>query len=297
VLVAAAMIAIATAASAASFVPAIGNAPWDSFLATEAPAPVAATTTAPATPAPTLPPSPTPSIDPATAGPAFTSPTPCRPPADIEAARVVSHGDFHKKIVALTFDDGLDPANTKQIVRILKKHKVNATFFPTGSALERFPDLWKSIAKAGFPIANHTYSHIELKGRCFEPQRRELAKAGAAFERLGIEEFPVMRPPYELFDETTRFASSAAGLQAVILWNVDTRDWAGASTSSIRASALRGGKGAIVLMHTFPEATAAALPGIIKGYKKRGFEFVTIGQMLGIAGAVPFPPKESPPAP
>jgi hypothetical protein len=46
-------------------------------------------------------------------------------------------------------------------------------------------------------------------------------------------------------------------------------------------------------MHTGPEATAAALTGIIKGYKKRGFTFVTIGQLLGLDGPVPFPPKVS----
>ena len=80
-------------------------------------------------------------------------------------------------------------------------------------------------------------------------------------------------------------------MQAVVLWGVDTRDWQGASVASIRRVALSGNKGSIVLMHTFPEATAAALPAIIKGYKKRGFTFVTIGQLLGVDGAVPFPPK------
>jgi peptidoglycan/xylan/chitin deacetylase (PgdA/CDA1 family) len=202
----------------------------------------------------------------------------------------VSHGNIHDKVIALTFDDGTNPDNTRQILRILQKEKVNATFFPTGRALERFPDIWRAIAKANYPIANHTYAHDGLAGQCFEAQRDALARASAVFDRLGIPEYPVMRPPYELFDETTTAAASAQGFAAVILWNIDTQDWQGAGARTIQRIALSGGRGAIVLMHTFPEATAAALPGIIKGYKARGFRFVTIGQLLGMDGPVPFPP-------
>jgi peptidoglycan/xylan/chitin deacetylase (PgdA/CDA1 family) len=223
--------------------------------------------------------------------PAVDGPIPCRPPENFEPARVVSHGDIHKKTVALTFDDGTDPENTKRILRILQKYKVNATFFPTGVSLERFPDVWKAVAKAKYPIANHTYGHPELAGKCFEPQRRELSRAQAILAGLGIEELPVMRPPYELWDDTTAVAASAVGIEAIILWNIDTRDWQGVSAATIRREALRGGRGSIVLMHTFPDSTAAALPAIIKGYRARGFEFVTMGQMLGIDGAVPYPPK------
>ena len=292
VLVLLAVITIGGATALASFAPAIGRS-LSAAISTVLPttAAVDGETSAPAT---NQPPSPAPSIGPVpSTTPAVSRPAPCRPPANIEAARVVSHGDIHHKTVALTFDDGTDPENTKRILRILRKYKVNATFFPTGKSMERFPDVWKAIARANYPIANHTYAHDELSGQCFEPQRRELTKAASIFDSLGIPQLPVMRPPYELFDETTEVAVSAAGLEAVILWNIDTNDWAGASVGSIRATALRGGRGSIVLMHTFPDATAAALPGIIKGYKARGFEFVTIGQMLGIEGAIPFPPKDA----
>jgi hypothetical protein len=98
-----------------------------------------------------------------------------------------------------------------------------------------------------------------------------------------------MRPPYEAWNRTTRVAATAAGEKAVVIWNIDTRDWAGASVALITRRALHGGDGAIVLMHTFPHATATALPAIIRGYRARGFRFPTIGQMLGIAGPVPFP--------
>lgn len=274
-----AVVATGGGAAMGGYIPALGSAPAQS---TAAMTPSAAPTrlsppTAPST-----------SPDPSTV-PTASVPPPCRPPASVELALVVSHGNIHEKVIALTFDDGTNPENTKQILRILQKYEVNATFFPTGRAMERFPDTWRAVAKANYPIANHTYLHDGLTGQCFESQRDALARASAVFDSLGIPEYPVMRPPYELFDETTAAAATAEGFDAVILWNIDTRDWQGASARTIRRIALSGGRGSIVLMHTFPEATASALPAIIKGYKARGFRFVTIGQLLGMDGPVPFP--------
>ena len=244
-------------------------------------------------PSPSTPGAPAPSAYPGpSTTPIASGPPACAAPVGAAQAVVVSHGDIHRKVVALTFDDGMNPENTRQILRILKREKVNATFFPTGRALERFPDVWRDVAKAKFPIANHTYGHDGLAGQCYEAQRLELAHAAAVFRTLGIPELPVMRPPYELWDDATNAAAAAEGLQAVVLWNIDTRDWQGASQATIRREALSGGRGSIVLMHTFPEATAAALPAIIRGYRARGFEFVTIGQMLEIDGPVPFPPAK-----
>jgi peptidoglycan/xylan/chitin deacetylase (PgdA/CDA1 family) len=268
-------VAVATTDPGAASTPPTFLTPGSSSLPGVSPLPSTGT---PSSPLPSVP-------------PVADEPVPCRPPPDIQTAVVRSHGDFKKKIVALTFDDGTNPDNTKQILRILQHEKVNATFFPTGIAMERFPDVWKAVARASFPIANHTYAHGALAGKCFEPQRHELARAAGVFATLGIPESPYMRPPYELWDETTEAAAASENLDAVILWNVDTGDWEGASAATIKRIALTGGRGSIILMHTFPEATAAALPGIIKGFKARGFEFVTIGQILGIDGPVPYPPK------
>jgi peptidoglycan-N-acetylglucosamine deacetylase len=256
-------------------------------------APVAAAGASPQVPVSAAPASAVPGAstpDGASPPPASPDAQSCDAPTSIEPARVVSHGDVAKKAVALTFDDGINPDNTRQILRILKREHVNATFFPTGVAMERFTDVWRDIATAGFPIANHTYGHETLAGRCYADQREELFRATAVFATLGIQQLPVMRPPYARWDDATAVAATAEGLSAVVLWNVDTGDWRrNVSAASIRRTALSGGRGSIILMHTFPEATAAALPGIIAGYRARGFEFVTIGQLLGIGGPVPFP--------
>ncbi|HEX2627279.1 MAG TPA: polysaccharide deacetylase family protein [Candidatus Limnocylindrales bacterium] len=211
------------------------------------------------------------------------------PPTGLTAARLVFHGDRKSKVIALTFDDGYDADTTQAILKILVKAKVNATFFPIGRAIEREPDTWKAIVAAGFPIGNHTQHHATLKGRCYDAQLRELTLQEATVQRiLGIEPMPMMRPPGGAKDRLTRLATTGAGETAVVMWDVDTKDWSGVSRRTITARALAGTNGSIVLMHTFVENTAAALPRIIAGYRARGYRFVTVGQLLGIPGPVPF---------
>lgn len=210
-------------------------------------------------------------------------------PAGIAAARVASHGSRDQKVVALTFDDGYGPTNTLRILEILRRAKANATFFPTGRAVELFPAVWREVAAAGFPIGDHTFDHHHLAGLCYATQVLELTRqADAVRDAVGHDPMPLMRPPFGSTDRNTPLAASAAGDDAVVLWDVDTRDWSGLSPWSIAKRALAGGKGSIILMHTMYAPTASALPRIIASYRARGFRFVTVGELLGVPGPVPF---------
>lgn len=214
----------------------------------------------------------------------------CRPPTGMDLAAVRYHGPRDEKLVALTFDDGWGGRNLRRILRTLVEKHVNATFFPVGQAVRHDPTTWRKVANAGFPIANHTFDHATLEGRCYLRQRDELLRARAVYARLlGVEPLPVMRPPGGLFDDTTRAAAASAGEDAIVLWDVDSRDWTGIGATQIQRNALAGTKGSIVVLHTSSASTLRALPRIIRGYRERGFEFVTIGQLLGIDGSVPFP--------
>ena len=210
------------------------------------------------------------------------------PPGDLQPAVVVDHGPRTKKVVALTFDDGNNKANVRRILAFLIKNRVNATFFPTGRSIELAPVTWQMVADAAYPIGNHTYNHRSLGGLCYEAQLQELMRGVRTFQAQPLPLQPIMRPPYEAFDERTRLAASAAGASHVILWDVDTEDWTGIGREAIARRALAGRAGSIVLMHTSSWATSAALPTIVKWYRKRGFEFVTVQQLLGIPGPVPF---------
>jgi len=228
----------------------------------------------------------------ASPGPADTPAPPpaCDPaPAGLTAAPVMSHGSRSRKVVALTFDDGYNPTNTLRILDVLRKYRVNATFFVTGRAVELFPAVWREVAGAGFPIGDHTYDHHDLKGLCFHAQLRELTRqADVLRDALGTGPVALMRPPYGARDRVTTLAAAAAGDEAIVTWDVDTRDWSGIGATAIARRALAGGKGSIVLMHTLYWTTASALPRIIAGYRARGFTFVTVGELLGVPGPVPF---------
>lgn len=211
-------------------------------------------------------------------------------PSWVTPAAVVYHGPTDEKVVALTFDDGWGGRTLRKILRVLRQKHVNATFFPVGQAVRLNPTTWRRIAAAGFPIANHTYDHRTLAGLCYSEQRLELARARHTYANvLGVSSLPVMRPPGGLFDDATLAAASSEGGPTIVLWDVDSSDWTGIGPRRIRSNALDGTKGSIVVLHTSSLSTVRALPGIIRGYRKRGFEFVTIGQLLGIAGPVPYP--------
>lgn len=222
---------------------------------------------------------------------ATPSPPPRCPdtPVDAVPATVVHHGSRTKKVVALTFDDGWNPSNVLKILAILQRAKVNATFFPTGQAIESSPATWRAVADAGFPVANHTYDHRRLKGVCYDSQLAEIARQDAVVRaQLGLTTQPYMRPPYGAYDGVTRLAATGDGEGAVVLWDVDSRDWSGISARAITTRALAGTDGSIIVMHTFVTNTVTALPSIIARYRARGFTFVTVGELLGIDGPTPF---------
>ena len=260
---------------------------FSNVIATASPPPLAPSPTTlvavvpTATPVPTVP-APTPAPTPGPDG--------CIPaPADVLPAAVISHGSRTGKVVALTFDDGNNASNVETILGFLNGHHVNATFFPTARAVELAPKTWARVAQLGYPMGNHTYHHTSLKGQCFEAQLAELNRAKRQFAEQGLPMQGFMRPPYEEFDPNTRLAASAAGEGYVILWDVDTFDWTGASRQTIVNRALAGRSGSIILMHTTSLATKSALYQIVDKFRKRGFRFVTVGQLLGVPGPVPFP--------
>jgi peptidoglycan/xylan/chitin deacetylase (PgdA/CDA1 family) len=213
-----------------------------------------------------------------------------RPRGSLATVPVVYHGSRGAKVVALTFDDGWDAENTERILSILTRSHTNATFFPIGRAMLRAPETWKKVEAAGYPIGNHTYDHQRLTGQCYLDQLVEISRQVEVCRTLlGADPMPLLRPPFGAQDLNTQFAASSAGELDVVDWDVDTRDWTGLSARSIARRALAGRNGSIVLMHTFVSNTATALPRIIAGYRARGFQFVTVGELLGIPGPVPFP--------
>jgi peptidoglycan/xylan/chitin deacetylase (PgdA/CDA1 family) len=198
------------------------------------------------------------------------------------------HGAPTAKRVALTFDDGWNLEHTQQIFAILQAKHAPATFFPVGRAVLRHPLTWHRIAAAGFPIGNHSWNHDDLSKLTAAKAQADMTKSRTAIERtIGVPAFAAVRPPYGAYDQTFLDAAQAAGMKGVILWNLDTDDWTGITPRKVVRAALKAGRGSIIVMHTDKSNTVKALPRIIDGLRARGFTLVTVGELIGLPGAIP----------
>ena len=215
---------------------------------------------------------------------------------------MVSHGSRAHPVIAITIDDGFSSKAVLADLAILERERVNATWFPIGRVVAADPATWRAVAAAGFPIANHTYSHGFLT-------RYGFARIVADIERdesfvatiIGRPLLPFVRPLGGSWNGTVLGAAAASGQRAVVLWDISVGDSAAmpsrANVDKLVRNASKGTNGSIILMHANGPYAQQALPRIIASYRERGFEFVTLGQMFGVDGAVPFPPASPPTSP
>jgi polysaccharide deacetylase family sporulation protein PdaB len=191
-----------------------------------------------------------------------------------------------KKLVALTFDDGPDNKYTTQVLDILKKNDVKATFFLVGTQVEKYPDTAKRIVDEGHSIGNHTWSHKDLTKQSDKVLDLEIDRTQEAIEdATGITPH-LMRAPYGAFTDKVLNKIHTEDMKH-IYWTVDTRDWAGTSVSTMHKNVLANThQGAIILMHSFGgrknalEHTITLLPSIIKDLRAKGYTFVTVDELI-----------------
>ncbi len=209
---------------------------------------------------------------------------------------------YHPTQVALSFDDGPDPAWTPKILDILKKKNVKGTFMLIGSQAQENVGLMQRIVREGHEIGNHTYSHPDISEISTRQLQLELNLTERLFvSKLGIQPL-YFRPPYDIDEEpdTDDQAEPAYRVQQmgyVIVGNkIDTDDWnehPRKTPQQITSSVLEQldnrktnpqFQGSIILMHDGGgnrAPTVAALPVLIDALRARGFEIVPISQLMG----------------
>lgn len=200
-------------------------------------------------------------------------------------AVVVSNGSRARPVVALTFDDGISPANCRRILAILVDEGVPATFFPMAAAMPLDPAFWRLVVRAGDPVGDHTLTHPEMPTLSAAAQLGQINQGRSLGESiLGRTMLRVFRPPYGAYDGQTVAAAAAAGFGTVLLWDTSDRDTSRAGTVAQMLSAgERGINGSVILLHCGPNATPYLLRPLIASYRARGFGFVTVPKLLGVA--------------
>jgi peptidoglycan/xylan/chitin deacetylase (PgdA/CDA1 family) len=184
--------------------------------------------------------------------------------------------------VALTFDDGPGPY-TQQLVGVLNRFHVHATFFAIGKEEQYFSAGTLAELRSGDAIGDHTETHPMMAALSKRDQYLQLTEQIAHIEVLGGSRPRLFRPPYGSFDATTLMLAHQLHL-LLVLWSTDTRDYTMPGVQAIQTRALEGARpGAIILMHDAGgdrSQTIAALPRIIRGLRKRGLEPVTVARLM-----------------
>jgi len=204
---------------------------------------------------------------------------------------VFSEAKTTKRVVALTFDDGPNPPYTNQILDILKEYHVRATFFLIGQNVERYPEVAKRIAAEGHQLGNHTYSHIDLLQADRKVIEEEVDRANRVIKHYTGQTPHVVRPPHGFRDAVVLDVMASRGLR-VVEWSVSCRDWTNPGTALIVERVLSQVRsGSIILLHD-GDGIAGALPRaqtveatriIVRELLKRGYEFVTVDEILPAA--------------
>jgi peptidoglycan/xylan/chitin deacetylase (PgdA/CDA1 family) len=208
---------------------------------------------------------------------------------------VYRRGNQRLKRIALTFDDGPSADFTPQVLEILERYNVKATFFLLGRNVERSPELARRVVSKGHAVGNHSYSHANLKKLRPELIREEISKAETVIASATGVRPTLFRAPFGRLNRTVVKEADAAGC-AVIQWSLSPRDWAMPKDRRIaRRVVSRARNGTIVLLHDAGSRsvfenrtnTVAALPSIIESLRDEGFEFVTVPELLmGDEGAL-----------
>ena len=218
------------------------------------------------------------------------------PVIEVTGSQVRSYS-LPARTVALTFDDGPDPAWTPKIVAVLRRYRVPATFFLVGAHAASYPGLVQEELRDGDEVGSHTYTHTNLATagwrEGFELALTQNALAGAAGIRTRLLRMPYSSEPDALTAADWRAARQAAqDGYLVVLTDLDTRDWATPGVARIQDAAMpSGGRGAVIMFHDGGgnrAQTVAALPVIITRLRAEGYRFTTITGALGMpSGDVP----------
>ncbi len=177
-------------------------------------------------------------------------------------------------LVALTFDDGPDPAFTARILELLAANHAKASFFVVGRQAQRFPDLVRAELAQGSTVEGHTWDHRQLPGLGDATFSAEVDRTDELLGRLIGHPVACVRPPYGRVDAQVVERLGGRGLTTA-MWDVDPRDWARPGARAIAARVLgRIHPGAVVVLHDGGgdrSQTVAALSTILDGIAARGY--------------------------
>ena len=179
---------------------------------------------------------------------------------------IIKHGNEDEKVIALTFDDGPDKDFTPQVLDILKKNNVKATFFVVGENVE-----WNA----------------EILKRQHEEGHKEINNTQQAVKKVIGEEPKLLRPPYRAISKAMCNIVKEKDMNIVLWSNLDPRDWSNPGVYYIVDTITsKVQNGTIILLHDYnnlrnkKSQTVQALEIVIPKLKEMGYKFVTVSELI-----------------
>ena len=195
----------------------------------------------------------------------------------------INCGSREKKLIALTFDDGPHPKETNQVLDVLKKYDIKATFFIAGKHANWYSEPLVRACKEGHEIGNHTFSHPDISHLSNTQIEAEILKCEEILIKLTGKKPTLFRPPYGSYrkEELSKIAQKLN--YKIILWTtIDARDWENPPASKIADTVVQKIKnGDIILLHDYAtDNTVEALDILIPTLVERGYKFVTVSELI-----------------
>ena len=209
--------------------------------------------------------------------------TPARPVTQKPLGKRVSCVPMKGKYVALTFDDGPHPSLTPKALDILSRHGAKGTFFMLGQNAARYKSVVARAAAEGHELGVHTWSHIKMNSSSRAKVDSEIDRTQKTIAEVSGVKPRVMRPPYGATNKTLVDHMYNRYGMASIMWDVDTLDWRKPGVDKVISTAVNNARpGSIILVHDIHATTLAALEGIVTGLQARGFQLVTVSELMQI---------------
>lgn len=186
-----------------------------------------------------------------------------------------------EKIVALTFDDGPHPKYTGEVLKLLNKYEVKATFFMIGQHIAEHRSLAKQVHSEGHQISNHSFSHSNNTG-FFGTSRvmKEIQLTNDAIAELGAGNNSLYRPPFGVTNPNIARAVKKLGMD-IIGWSNRSFDTAAQNPETVVKRITKNlSPGDIILLHDSHNLIIPILERLLPYLEGKGFRFVTINQMF-----------------
>ncbi len=186
--------------------------------------------------------------------------------------------DDGPKAIALTIDDGPSPVYTPQVLRLLARYRITATFSVIGIEAQAYPAVAREVAAAGHLIANHTWTHLNLQWLAPALVTEQMGRAVDAIHAATGRVPDLFRAPYGAWSPFVLAQCARTGMTP-LGWSVDPRDWSRPGVPSIVTNIMHNTRtGSIILEHDGGgnrAQTVAALKIVIPRLLAAGYHFRT----------------------